>query len=120
MGIYIAKLDLRTGKIIWKAAHGDKYINDKVQKVGTQIFGGVSLNGSNILFMTGTDDSKAYAIDAITGNELWSFKMDAAGSAPPTIYETNGKQYVSFISTGGNYHSYKEIASTIYTFGILD
>ena len=115
---YIAKLDLRTGKIIWKAAHGDIDINDKVLKVGTENFGGVALNGSDILFMTGTDDSKAYAIDAITGKELWSFKMDAAGSAPPTIYETNGKQYVSFISTGGNYHSYKERASIIYTFGI--
>ena len=117
---YIAKLNLKNGKIIWKAPHGDIKINDKKIKVGTEIFGGVALNGSDILFMTGTDDSKAYAIDAVTGEEIWSFEMDAAGSAPPTIFEVKGNQYISFISTGGNYHSYKNKSSTIYTFGIVD
>tara|TARA_B110000238_G_C16047396_1_gene404545 strand:- start:92 stop:496 length:405 start_codon:yes stop_codon:yes gene_type:complete len=44
--------------------------------------------------------------------------MDAAGSTPPTIFEINGKQYVTFLTTGGNYHNYKNESSTIYTFGI--
>ena len=78
------------------------------------------MNGSDILFFTGTEDSKAYAIDAETGEELWSFRMEAAGSAPPTIFNLNGKQYISFLATGGNYHNYKDKSSTIYTFGIDD
>ena len=32
--------------------------------------------------------------------------------------EINGKQYVSFLSTGGNYHNYKNKSSTLYTFAI--
>ncbi len=46
--------------------------------------------------------------------------MDAAGSAPPIIFNYNGKQYVSFVSTGGRYYNYKEKASLIYTFGIVE
>ena len=115
---YIAKLNLVNGKIEWKAPLGDIKIDGKTLKVGTTNFGGTALNGANILFFTGTEDSKAYAIDADTGEELWSFKMEAAGSTPPTIFEINGKQYVVFLSTGGNYHNFKNKSSTIYTFGI--
>ena len=106
------------GKIEWKAPYGYINVNGVEKKVGTVNFGGTALNGSNILFFTGTEDSRAYAIDADNGKELWSYKMDAAGSAPPTIFEINGKQYVTFLSTGGNYHNYKNKSSTIYTFGI--
>jgi quinoprotein glucose dehydrogenase len=115
---YIAKLNLVSGKIEWKAPYGDIKIGENNVKVGTVNFGGTALNGSNILFFTGTEDSKAYAINAETGEELWSFQMEAAGSVPPTIFEINGRQYVTFLSTGGNYHNYKNESSTVYTFGI--
>lgn len=117
---YIAKLNLVNGKIEWKAAHGDIKINNSSKKIGTMSFGGTALNGSNILFFTGTEDSKAYAIDAASGKELWSYKMNSAGSTPPIIFNYKGKQYVSFLATGGSYHNYKEKSSTLYTFGIDD
>ena len=44
--------------------------------------------------------------------------MEAAGSAPPIIFKHDGREYVSFVSTGGNYFNYKEKGSTIYTFTI--
>ena len=94
--------------------------NGEKIKIGTPIFGGLALNSSGILFVTGTDDNLAYAIDTKTGEEMWSYQMDAAGSAPPIIFNYNGKQYVSFVSTGGRYHNYKEQASSIYTFGIVE
>ena len=46
---YIAKLNLESGKIEWKAAHGDKKINGKIIKIGSTNFGGTALNGSDIL-----------------------------------------------------------------------
>jgi quinoprotein glucose dehydrogenase len=46
--------------------------------------------------------------------------MEAAGSAPPIIINYNGKQYVSFVSTGGFYYNYKEKSSSIYTFAIYN
>tara|TARA_Y100001970_G_scaffold288936_1_gene417771 strand:+ start:426 stop:2789 length:2364 start_codon:yes stop_codon:yes gene_type:complete len=117
---YIAKLNLETGKIEWKAAHGDLKINGKNQKIGTMSFGGTALNGSDILFFTGTEDSKAYALDAKSGKELWSYKMSSAGSTAPIIFNFKGKQFVTFLATGGSYHNYVKKSSTIYTFGIDD
>jgi len=117
---YIAKLNLESGKIEWKVAHGDLRIDDKNQKVGTVSFGGTALNGSDILFFTGTEDSKAYALDAKSGKELWSYQMSSAGSTAPTIFNHNGKQFVTFLATGGGYHNYVKKSSTIYTFGIDD
>ena len=107
-------------KILWKSPYGYIGTDNEKTKVGTTSFGGLALNGSDILFFTGTDDSKAYAINSVTGEKLWSFQMEAAGSAPPIIFNQNDKQYISFISTGGNYHNYEEKSSTIYTFTILD
>ena len=89
-------------------------------KVGTINFGGLALNAGGILFFTGTEDSLAYAIDADTGDELWSYEMDAAGSAPPIIFDYMGKQYVTFVSTGGMYYNFKKKSSSIYTFGIVE
>jgi len=117
---YIAKLDLVNGKILFKSPVGYMKINGKREKIGTANYGGAALNGAGILFFTGTEDSMAYAIDANNGEELWSYKMKAAGSAPPIIFNLNGKQYVSFVSSGGIFHNFKEKDSTIYTFTILD
>ena len=74
-------------------------------------------NGSNIFYWN--EDSKAYALDADSGEELWSYKMSSAGSTAPTIFNYNGKQYVIFVAQD-KFHQYKEKSSTIYTFGIDD
>ncbi len=115
---YIAKLSLQTGKIEWKSPVGEAFYKGKNKLVGTEIFGGVALNGGDILFVNGTVDKKAYALDAINGKILWSYEMDAAGSAPPIIYNIGNKQYVSFVSTGGKALLYKDKASKIYTFSV--
>ena len=73
---------------------GKKLIDNKWIETGSSIFGGVALNKNGILFVTGTDDHYIYAIDSETGKELWSYEMEASGSAPPTIYEINGKEYI--------------------------
>ena len=117
---YIAKLDLVSGKILFKSPVGYMNINGKSEKIGTANYGGVALNGGEILFFSGTEDSLAYALDANTGEELWSYQMEAAGSAPPIIFNLNGKQYVSFVSTGGYFHNFKKKGSTVYTFTVSD
>ena len=117
---YIAKLDLVSGKILYKSPVGNININGKNEKIGTANYGGLALNGAGILFFTGTEDSLAYAIDANNGEELWSYNMSAAGSAPPIIFNSNGKQYISFVSTGGRFHNFKKKGSTIYTFTVSD
>ena len=115
---YIAKINLISGNIEWKKSIGKRLINNELVETGSTIFGGVALNKGGVLFVTGTSDNFVYGIDAVSGKELWSYKMEASGSAPPILYETDGRQYLSIISTGGQYNDYKEKGSTIYTFGI--
>lgn len=85
---------------------------------GKPSYGGLSLSSGEILFSTGTDDRKIYAINSNNGKILWDYQMDAAGSAPPLIYNVNGKQYLTIFSSGGLFSEYKEKASKIYTFSI--
>ena len=117
---YIAKLDLVSGKILFKSPVGYMNVNGKDEKIGTANYGGAALNGAGILFFSGTEDSLAYALDATSGEELWSYKMQSAGSAPPIIFNLNGKQYVSFVSTGGYFHNFQKKGSTVYTFAVSD
>ena len=42
------------------------------------------------------------AFDAETGKELWSHKLPFIGSAPPTVYEVKGEQYIVIPATGGS------------------
>ena len=115
---YIAKLDLVSGNILYKKPLGYISLNNELKKVGTTIYGGLAVNKGGIIFANGTEDGFAYALDANTGEELWKFQMGAAGSSPPIIFVHKDKQYVSFLSTGGMYHNYKNKNSTLYTFTI--
>jgi quinoprotein glucose dehydrogenase len=115
---YIAKLDLVSGNILYKKPLGYISVNNELKKVGTTIYGGVAVNKGGLIFANGTEDGFAYALDANTGEELWKFQMGASGSSPPIIFVHKEKQYVSFLSTGGMYHDYKNKGSTIYTFSI--
>ena len=85
---------------------------------GTINYGGVALTGGDVLFFTGTPDNYVYALNANNGEVIWSFKMEAAGSAPPIIYEIDGKQFVSIISTGGLFNEFKQKGSSLYTFNL--
>ena len=76
------------------------------------------VNAAGLIFATGTEDNKAYIYDTDNGNELWNFEMEAAGSAPPILFSINEKQYVSFLSTGGQYYNFKKKGSTLYTFSV--
>ena len=71
--------------------------------------------------VNGTTDSFAVIFDANNGEELWKYKMEADGTAPPLIYEHKGKQYVSFLSTGTELHfGTKNKSSTLYTFSLSE
>ena len=65
------------------------------------------------------------AFDSETGKELWSHKLPYIGSAPPTSYEVNGKQYIVIPATGGitlktNYGDLVELGDAIVAFKIHD
>ena len=100
----LTALNLESGKVLWSIPFGqyDELINGKKVK-GQQNFGGSTITGSGLIFATGTVDNKIRAFDERNGAELWSYKMPAAGSAPPSTFMLNGEQYVIVNCTGGRY-----------------
>lgn len=114
----IVALNILTGKIIWRSPFGYKNYNDKFYRVGTKNNGGISINSGNLIFATGTNDGYASIFSSKTGGELWKYKMEAAGSAPPLIFTYENKEYVSFLSTGLSFHDSLEKSSILYTFGL--
>ena len=118
----LVALDIRSGKVIWEKKIG-KVLSDEDENDmnGTVTYGGLALTGGNVIFSTGTPDNFIYALNSINGKVIWSFEMESAGSAPPILYEINGKQYVSVVSTGGYgefFGEYKSKGSSIYTFTV--
>ena len=115
----IVAMNIKTGKIIWKTKIGKLNENENNNNMtGTINYGGVVSSGGNVIFVTGTPDNYIYGLNSLNGEVIWEYKMNAAGSAPPIIYEVNGKQYLSVISTGGFFYRFKDKDSTIYTFAI--
>lgn len=92
----VTALNLNNGKIIWQKPFGTiKELEDKnIFQTGSVSRAGLTATSGNIIFASGTEDNLFRAINSKTGEELWSYKMESAGSAPPTIYEVKGKQYV--------------------------
>ena len=99
---YITALNLNSGKIKWKIPFGDVF--DKKTGLtyqGDVNFGGVIVTAGDLIFATGTRDSKARAFDLNSGGLLWESVLPATGSAPPMTYLANGCQFIIFTATGG-------------------
>jgi quinoprotein glucose dehydrogenase len=112
----IVAVDLATGKRRWFAPVGEAKIDGKMREVGTPNLGGVIATAGKILFATGTSDGLVRALNAATGEVLWSYRMAAAGSAPPTTFTLDGVQYLTVVASGGGFPGYDKKASMIYTF----
>lgn len=109
-------VELATGRQLWSKPIGQARIGGEMVEVGTPNYGGVITTTGGVVFATGTVDGYVRAFDAATGELLWAYKMDAAGSAPPTTYVKDGVQYVSVFASGGQYHNYDARSSRVYTF----
>ena len=92
----LTSMDLNTGKIIWQVPLGEhEELNIKnIPTTGTENRSGATATSGNLVFVSGTEDKKIRAFDSTNGKELWSYRMPFKGSAPPTIYMIDNKQYV--------------------------
>jgi hypothetical protein len=82
-------VDPVTGKIIWK---------DDLRQPAP----GGPLSTAGGLVFTAADTGHFYAIDARTGQILWSPNLGLASSAAPIAYEVNGTEYIA-IAVGGSF-----------------
>jgi alcohol dehydrogenase (cytochrome c) len=80
-------VDLATGRIAWQT------------RLPKPLIGGLVATAGGVVF-TGSSDKHVIALDARTGQKLWSFATDAGVNAPPITYEVDGVEYVAVAATG--------------------
>jgi quinoprotein glucose dehydrogenase len=96
-------IDLNTGRILWRVPLGEypELTKQGVPKTGTENFGGPTVTAGGLVFCSGTLDPVIRAFDKDTGEELWSAPLPWTGSAPPSVYEVNGREFVVISASGG-------------------
>jgi quinoprotein glucose dehydrogenase len=114
----VVAMDLGTGAKVWEAPFGEKQLPNGIEDTGSPSYGGLISSSGGLIFATGTDDRLIRALDEETGEVVWSYRMAAAGSAPPITFEHEGRQYVAVVSTGGKFHNFVDRASRLYLFAL--
>ena|GEM_PF-81543 len=96
-------INLNDGKLKWQVPLGEheKLTKRGYPKTGTENFGGAAVTAGGLVFVGGTRDVKFRAFDKTNGVELWAHKLPFGASAPPTVYQVEGRQYVLVPATGG-------------------
>ena len=61
------------------------------------------------LVFSGSVDGYFYALDAVTGEELWHIPLSGQMNANPMTYAVDGQQYVTM-----------PVGNVVYTFGLPD
>jgi glucose dehydrogenase len=98
-------LDMRTNKIAWRKNLRQICLN------------GSFTTGGGLVF-TGQSDGTYNAYNALTGDPLWSQKLDAAVAAPGITYTVNGKQYVAVYAGGATFLDAKLHGDSVYAFAL--
>ncbi len=117
----LTAINLDSGKINWKKPIGErKFFDGKEIVKGDINFGGVLVTASGLVFATGTPDEMVRAFNSTSGEELWSHKLPAAGSAPPMTFFFSGCQYVVVNATGGRFVGYGVRSDATVAFKLAD
>ena len=69
---------------------------------GTENYGGATATSGGLVFAAGTIDKLIRAFNSETGDEFWSYELPFIGSAPPSTYLYENKQYIVLHSSGGS------------------
>ena len=97
-------IDLNRGTIRWSIPFGEypKLVAQGIRNTGTDNYGGgiVTANGLFIIAAT-TYDNKLHVYDKRNGKVLWEATLPAAGSATPSLYMVNGREYIVIGCGGG-------------------
>jgi quinoprotein glucose dehydrogenase len=97
-------IDLTAGTMRWRKPFGEypELAAKGMKDTGSDNYGGPVVTAGGLLFIAATNfDKKIRAFDKLTGDVLWEFTLPFAGSATPSTYMLNGKQYLVIACGGG-------------------
>jgi quinoprotein glucose dehydrogenase len=99
----LSAIDLNTGKYLWRIPLGQypELVAKGMPDTGSENYGGPILTAGGVLFIGATIyDRKLRAFDSKTGKLLWQGNLPYAGTATPSTYMIDGKQYVVIAASG--------------------
>ena len=79
--------------------------------------GGGSTVTAGGLLLRGEPDGNFVAVDAQTGDKLWSFQTGFGAEAPAVVYEVDGEQFIA-IATGGNVLQGSSFGDAVWAFSL--
>src|SRR5438067_5228298 len=97
----LTAIDAATGDVAWQTRLGiTEQLPAAKQNTGRPLVAGPIATDGGLVFVAGTDDNRFRALDAKSGRELWTTKLDRRGNADPMTYQgKDGKQYVAIVAT---------------------
>jgi quinoprotein glucose dehydrogenase len=113
-------VDVNTGEFAWRVPVGitESLPTDK-QNTGRPGNGGPIATAGGLVFLGATDDSRFRALDARTGKELWTYKLEGAAQAVPMTYRgRDGRQYVVIAGTGGGFFGNAVSSDSLVAFAL--
>ncbi len=96
-------IDLNTGRYLWKVPLGEyrELAAHGLTNTGCENYGGPVVTAGGMLFIGATIyDRKLRAFEASTGKLLWQADLPYAGTATPSTYMVDGKQYIVIATSG--------------------
>ena len=73
-----------------------------MRDTGSDNYGGSVVTAGGLLFIGATThDHKFRAFDKATGELLWETELPASGTATPSVYQVDGREYVVIAAGGG-------------------
>ena len=99
----LVAVNMDTGAIAYRKTLGvSDMLPPGLQDTGRPSTGGVILTASGLTFVGGTDDFRFRAFATATGTRLWEIKLPSSIETTPITYTgTDGRQFVTIVSTGG-------------------
>jgi alcohol dehydrogenase (cytochrome c) len=112
---HMEAIDPMTGKAKWRTP-----------LIGQRNMSAMLATGGGLLF-TGKNTGEFIALDAETGEVVWSFKTGSGINAQPVTWTKNGKQYVTILSGLGGVTSGRRglpdtipFGGSVWTFALFD
>jgi quinoprotein glucose dehydrogenase len=99
----LVAVNMDTGDIAYHKTLGvSDMLPAGMQDTGRPSSGGVTLTASGLTFVGGTDDFRFRAFETSTGTKLWEIKLASSVETTPITYlGSDGRQFVTVVSTGG-------------------
>jgi len=100
----LVAVNMDTGDIAYRKTLGvTDVFPEGLKDTGRPSTGGVILTASGLTFVGGTDDFRFRAFATATGEKLWEVKLPSSIEATPVTYlGSDGRQFVTVVSTGGS------------------